>query len=429
MIPSHLTRPGPRVFAAAMLAAWLGLATVGAGAQTSARIGPNPGTVEVGLGQVRTVVIQLSDAQNAYGIDLIGHFDPNVIELVAAQSSAPLVAGGFIKPDFVVVNQIDNVAGAFQWVATQVNPTADANGSGPVVVLQIRGKALGQTATIQISRIKLVSRTGAPLPVTTELGSVTVVASPVDATSVPLTSAPPANPAPTAPAPTAPAPTAPVPTAPAPTAPAPTAPSAAPTAVPAVTVAAQIVSPTSPVAAPTAPQTQAAATREPIPAPTISAQAATATMPSRPTVPASGVAPQAIAVGTAIVATALPAVTPRVAATPIGNPTLIQRSTEVVAAAPSATARAAADAVADVGSAPAAQAGLAPKAPAAKVALESGANDVAPAAVNRPAETASRSTTGGADALIGVALFLVGIGAAVSFGKADRGRHGNRGGR
>lgn len=88
-----------------------------------------------------------------------------------------------------------------------------------------------------------------------------------------------------------------------------------------------------------------------------------------------------------------------------------------------------ANAMAEVLSASAAQAGLAPKVPAAKVPLEPRANDAAPEAVNRPAETAPRSAAGGSDALIGVALLLVGVGAAVSFGKADRGLNEKRGGR
>ena len=109
-------------------------------AQTTASIGPTPASLEIAVGQTGTLTLVLDGAQEAYGIDVRGTFDPNVIELVAAASGSPLTAGGFIKPDFIVRNTIDNVAGTFQWAATQVNPTAPVSGSGPILIAQARGK-------------------------------------------------------------------------------------------------------------------------------------------------------------------------------------------------------------------------------------------------------------------------------------------------
>jgi hypothetical protein len=113
-----------------------------------------PAVLEVAVGQTGAVTVILEGALEAYGIDVRGTFDPNVIELVAASPGSPLTAGGFIKPDFVVLNKVDNIAGTFQWAATQVNPSAPASGSGPVLIAQARGKAAGGP---RLSRLRQLS--------------------------------------------------------------------------------------------------------------------------------------------------------------------------------------------------------------------------------------------------------------------------------
>ncbi len=123
-----------RAAVAAIVMASLLAAATSARAQTAAGIGPNPALVEIAAGQVATVTIVLDGARGAFGIDLSRRFDPNVIELVAAAPGAPLLPGGFFTPDFVTVNRIDNTAGTFQWVATQVNPSPPVNGIGPIVL-------------------------------------------------------------------------------------------------------------------------------------------------------------------------------------------------------------------------------------------------------------------------------------------------------
>ena len=141
-----------------------------------ATVRPDPATLEIGEGQIETLVILLENARDAYGIDIRGSFDPQVVEIVPIDAGAPLRAGGFIKPDFVVVNAANNVSGTFQWAATQVNPTAPVNGSGPILSIQFRGRKRGASAPITISAVELASRAGAALPVSPQSGSIAVVA-------------------------------------------------------------------------------------------------------------------------------------------------------------------------------------------------------------------------------------------------------------
>ncbi len=146
-------------------------------AQTApATVRPTPATLEIGVGQTVAVAIQLENVQGAYGIDVRGRFNPAVVEIVGASVAAPLSAGGFIKPDFVVVNTIDNQAGTFHWAATQINPAEPVNGSGPVVVFSLRGKASGQSSLIELTAVELANANGLALPVTFQTSSVAVVA-------------------------------------------------------------------------------------------------------------------------------------------------------------------------------------------------------------------------------------------------------------
>ena len=109
------------VFAALLVALLPGSARLRA--QTAASIGPAPAQLELAVGQVSSITVVLDGAQQAYGIDVRGSFDPAVIEIVAAQTNAPLVAGGFLH-GFVAVNRIDNTLGTFEWVDTQLSPAA-----------------------------------------------------------------------------------------------------------------------------------------------------------------------------------------------------------------------------------------------------------------------------------------------------------------
>ena len=135
-----------------------------------------PAMLEIGEGQIETITIVLENAQGAYGIDVRGRFDPKVVEIVPAEPNAPLRAGGFIKPDFVALNAFNNVSGTFGWAATQVNPTGPVTGTGPILVIQFRGKTRGASAAIEFTSVELADRRGNVLPVTRQAGTLSVVA-------------------------------------------------------------------------------------------------------------------------------------------------------------------------------------------------------------------------------------------------------------
>ncbi len=144
-----------------------------------ARVVFDPPVLEVGAGQVEQVNIVLENAQEAYGIDVRASFDPSVIEIVdddPGKSEVQMTPGEFLKPDFLVRNIANNGDGTLQYVATQVNPTPPATGSGIVLSIRVRGKTQGASAAFAVTAVEIADRRGVKLPVQGGEGTVQVVA-------------------------------------------------------------------------------------------------------------------------------------------------------------------------------------------------------------------------------------------------------------
>ncbi len=155
---------------------------------SSALVRSEPAILEVGQGQVETLSLILEDAQEVYGIDVRARFDPAVIEIVDTDPAAEgvqMLPGDFPQPDFLVRNTVDNAAGTLMYVATQVNPTPPANGKGPILSIQFRGKVINRQSAFTIEFVDIVDRQGRQLSVQTQSGAIQVVP-PKPATSTPI---------------------------------------------------------------------------------------------------------------------------------------------------------------------------------------------------------------------------------------------------
>lgn len=138
----------------------------------------DPPTLEVGQGQAEQINIVIENAKDVYGIDVRAKFDPNLFEIAdsdPATDGVQMIAGSFIKPDFMVRNTADNEKGTLQYVVTQVNPTPPANGSGVVVSLLVRGKTLGKSGALTIDYVQIADRSGKKLAVQLESGMISIV--------------------------------------------------------------------------------------------------------------------------------------------------------------------------------------------------------------------------------------------------------------
>lgn len=144
----------------------------------------DPAQLEVIAGQIATLSVVLSDAQNVYGIDVSATFDPQMVEVVdvnPAKDGVQATPGAFPKPDFVARNIADNQAGTLHYAITQVNPTEPVNGSGVVFSVQFRAKVPSGQGTFTITSVDLTDRDGIALGVQPESGTIRIV--PVGQTS------------------------------------------------------------------------------------------------------------------------------------------------------------------------------------------------------------------------------------------------------
>ena len=139
----------------------------------------DPTVIEVAAGQTATVKFVLTDAQNAYGIDIRATFDPKMVEVVDADPGADgvqMTPGELLRPDFVARNVADNEKGTLRYALTQVNPTQPASGTGVIFTVLFRGKSAGETA-LKLEPVEMADRQGQILPVTVQSGTIKVVTS------------------------------------------------------------------------------------------------------------------------------------------------------------------------------------------------------------------------------------------------------------
>lgn len=138
----------------------------------------DPKTIGGVLGQNVTVDIYVENVAELYGADVRLGFDPTKIQVVDADSNATGVQieplDTFLSPDFVVRKVADNVAGTIWYAATQVNPSVEVTGSGPLARITLQPLVAGKF-DLPITYQKIVKRTGVQIPAISRDCSVTFI--------------------------------------------------------------------------------------------------------------------------------------------------------------------------------------------------------------------------------------------------------------
>lgn len=171
----------------AMLTAVLGglLFVTVASAGLSTVVRPNPLLASAAVGDSLVVTLYVQEVQNLYGADVRLSFDPTVLEVRDDDPSVPGVQirplTDFLKPDFVVKAKACNVvdpadpdcavAGRVGYVATQVNPSLPASGSGPLAAVTFKRLQAGGTS-LTMDRVELADRDGNAISAATLNGRV-----------------------------------------------------------------------------------------------------------------------------------------------------------------------------------------------------------------------------------------------------------------
>jgi hypothetical protein len=141
----------------------------------------SPASVQVAQEQTVDLAVEVSGVQDLYGFDLSLSFDPAAVQVVDAdpkRQGVQVSQGLFLDPGLTAANEVDNRAGRLRFAMTQLNPSQPKSGSGPLVVLRLRGAAAAQASPVGLVEVQLVSREGGVLPAALAGAQVAVLASP-----------------------------------------------------------------------------------------------------------------------------------------------------------------------------------------------------------------------------------------------------------
>ena len=124
-----------------------GLLASGAAGQPQATVKLVPSTTKIDHGQTVAVVLRIEGVQNLYGAQADLHFDPSRLTVQDADPAAEGIQsalGSFLSPDFVVVNEADNIVGSLRLAFTQMAPNPPVEGNGDLATVTFEGIGSGE---------------------------------------------------------------------------------------------------------------------------------------------------------------------------------------------------------------------------------------------------------------------------------------------
>lgn len=150
-------------------------------APSCARLSIAPSSQTISADGTGATQVQVADVSNLYGVQFHLTFDPNIVQVVDADSSkpgtqiaiGPLFSG---KDYFVAQNQVDNTTGVIVFAITLRAPATSIVGSGTLAAVTWQGKGPGQSA-LTLTQTGLADPNGGAICHRVENGNVQVGAS------------------------------------------------------------------------------------------------------------------------------------------------------------------------------------------------------------------------------------------------------------
>jgi hypothetical protein len=137
----------------------------------------DPTSSQAGVGETFSVDVRVENIANLYGVETTVRFDPAMLQVVDADAGSDGVqvyAGSWWPTGtHIVINSTDNSTGLIRFAASLLAPMSPLNGSGPVISIPFRAKAVG-TTPVAFDTVKLVDATATPLAVEVADGQVTI---------------------------------------------------------------------------------------------------------------------------------------------------------------------------------------------------------------------------------------------------------------
>lgn len=144
-----------------------------------------PSSHQVAVGAQFSMEARGESINNLYGMETKIRFDPAILEVVDADSSASGVqinlGSWWPSSTHVVTNTVDNSTGLIWFAATLVSPAPPLSGSGNLLSIPFRAKAVGSTP-VAFAELKLVDSNAVEYPVNKADGQVTVTSTQAQAT-------------------------------------------------------------------------------------------------------------------------------------------------------------------------------------------------------------------------------------------------------
>ena len=137
-----------------------------------------PAQVAIAPGDTVELKLIARDVADLYGVDLRMTFDPNLLEVIDGnpeEEGLQLTKGDFPFPDYIIREKVSNVDGTIWYAATQVAPREPANGTGTILRITFRAKALG-VSPVEILFVRIVNSKGISINSLSQNGEVSIVA-------------------------------------------------------------------------------------------------------------------------------------------------------------------------------------------------------------------------------------------------------------
>ena len=111
---------------------------------------------KVQVGETFTMEVRVKNAPSIYGADVSLSFDPQVLEVVDAdsnQAGIKITPGAFIDParSFILRHVVDGQQGKIHYALALLNPAPEAKGNGTLLTITFRAKASGVTTIAIVS--------------------------------------------------------------------------------------------------------------------------------------------------------------------------------------------------------------------------------------------------------------------------------------
>jgi hypothetical protein len=146
--------------------------------QTTLRVSPQTSQLEIG--ETTTVDLRIAQVYGLYGIEVHLRFDPDVLEVVdadSAQDGIQLEPGTLPAPDFIVQNYADNSTGTIDYAVTQLPPSKPSEGEGTIARVIFRAKKAA-VSQIQFEQFLLADTAGSNINAVPQHGQIKVQSSP-----------------------------------------------------------------------------------------------------------------------------------------------------------------------------------------------------------------------------------------------------------